>query len=108
MIILINIRILIIVAFAFPLDYQAQNSNCDIEHSSQVIVVIYRQQVAVFVRVANIKLNAVQAMQMFQFFVEFVEFEIFLTLQSKSSELCIILSSVQTNLENTFERSKRS
>jgi hypothetical protein len=63
-----------------------------LKHSCQIVVVVYRQQIAIFVCVKYVELDAVDAVQSFDQLVELVELVYGLPLKSESAEFGVILN----------------
>lgn len=54
-----------VVALALALYYKSKDTGRDLQHSGQVHVVVDGQQVAIFVRIANVELDAIEAVKTF-------------------------------------------
>ncbi len=80
-----------VVALAFALNDQAEDADGHLEHSGQVHVIVDGQQVAVFVRVANVELDAVEAVQTFEHLVKVFEFGDGVTVETEPAKLSIVL-----------------
>lgn len=80
------------IAFALAEYDEAKYAHGDVQHTRQVVVVVDRQQLAVLVRVVDVKLDAAQAVQAFEQLIEIFEFARAETIKSEATKFGVVFA----------------